>query len=219
MATSSHAISLENMSAELRNLLSNDQIKQLSQNPNDPESLSMEYKLAVEFFNEGNFQASEELLRHNLVAKKNVLGTTHADTLATMHYLGLSQTELGHFVDGEKTYRELIPLYEKPAASLAARSNLGWVLNKEGKYSEAEVLLTDLLPGLQERFAEDDPRVLGCLRHLMEAVGGQGKFEEAQEVNRRGMELVTKMTGDHQAAELQAMTDVSAQLEQWKNKV
>jgi hypothetical protein len=37
------------------------------------------------------------------------------------------------------------------------------VLNKEGKYSEADEVLRGLLPDLQERFAGDDPRILGVL--------------------------------------------------------
>jgi hypothetical protein len=97
-------------------------------------------------------------------------------------------------------------------------SNLGWVLNKEGKYIEAEVVLKQLLPDLQTRFGEDDPRTLGCLRHLMEAVGGQGRIEEALEMNKKGIELVTSMTGEHQADELKAMNGVGAQLEEWKHK-
>ena len=218
MATSTRETFIDTMSPELRDSLSADQLKQLSQRPNDPEILSIEYQLALNFSNEANFQAAEELFRHNLAAKQNVLGATHVDTLATMHYLGIAQTELGHYADGEKTYRELIPLYEKPAALLAARSNLGWVLNKEGKYSEAEIVLRGLLPQLQERFAEDDPRVLGCLRHLMEVVGGQGRVDEALEMNKKGMELVTKITGEYQADELKAMKEIGVQLEEWKNK-
>lgn len=185
MATSSHETILDVLSPNLRNSLATDQAKQLSQSLNDPEALSAEYKIAISFSEKGNYKEAEELLRHNLSARQNVLGTTHADTLATMHYLGVAQTELGKFEEGAATYRELIPLYEKPAASLSARSNLGWVLKKEGKYSETEEVLRGLLPDLQERFAEDDPRVLGCLRHLMEAVGGQGRIEEALEMNKR----------------------------------
>jgi tetratricopeptide (TPR) repeat protein len=218
MATSSHDTVLDVLSPDLRNSLTTGQARHLSQSLNDPEALSAEYKIAISFSEKGNYKTAEELLRHNLSARQNVLGTTHADTLVTMHYLGIAQTELGNFEDGEATYRELIPLYEKPAASLGARSNLGWVLNKEGKYSEADEVLRGLLPDLQERFAGDDPRILGCLRHLMEAVGGQGRIDEALEMNKTGMALVTKMTGEHQVAELEVMKEVGAQLEEWKNK-
>jgi len=218
MAASLHENVLDVLSPELRNSLTYDQVKQLSQRPDDPETLSTEYKIAINFSEKGNHKAAEELFRHNLSARQNVLGKSHADTLATMHNLGLAQVELGHFEAGEATYRELVPLYEKPAASLGARSNLGWVLNKEGKYSEAEVVLKGLLPDLQERFADDDPRVLGCLRHLMEAIGGQGRIDEALEMNRKGMESVSKMAGEHQVTELEAMKEMGAQLEGWKNK-
>jgi tetratricopeptide (TPR) repeat protein len=191
-------------------------INHLEQAPDDPETLSMEHQLALNFLNEGTFQAAEELLRHDLAVKQNTLGATHADTLATMHNLGLAQIELGSYSDAERTYRELTPLYEKPVASLAARSNLGLVLNKQRKYDEAETLLRSLLSELRERFAADDPRVLGCLRLLMEAIGGQGRIDEALEMNTDGMKLVTKTTGDHQAAELEAMRDMRTQLGEWK---
>jgi hypothetical protein len=52
----------------------------------------------------------------------------------------------------------------------------------------------------------------------MEAVGGQGRIDEALEMNKTGMALVTKMTGEHQVAELEVMKEVGAQLEEWKNK-
>lgn len=217
MATSQGTI-LDALSPELRSSLSPDQIQQLSQQPQDAEALFAEYKLALHFSSEGNYKAAKELLCHNLAARRGILGKSHAETLATMHYLGLVETNLGYYAAGEAIYRELIPLYEKPAASLGARSNLGWVLNKEGKYTEAELSLRQLLPDLKERFGEDDPRTLGCLRHLIEAVGRQGRIEEALEMNKGGMDVVTSMTGEHRADELKAMKDVGAQLEEWKHK-
>ena len=220
MATPSSTNVVDDLSPSLRHILTPDQAKQLSQSPRDAEALSIEYSIATSFTDKGNYEAAEELLRRNLSARQNALGTTHPDTLATMHHLGTAQTQLGHFDDAEATYRELIPLYEKPAASMAARSNLGWTLNQAGKYAAAEDVLRGLLPELRERFAEDDPRVLGCLRHLMEAVGGQGqgRVDEALEMNRAGMALVAKMNGGDQLDELEAMKEMGARLEEWKSK-
>lgn len=130
-----------------------------------------------------------------------------------MHNLGLAQAKLGQFEVGEVSYRGLIPLCEKPATSLGARSNLDWALNKEARYMEAEAVLRGLLPDLKERFAEDDLRVLGCSRHSMEAVGGQGRIDEALK-----MDVVTKMLGEYDVAELEAMKEIGALIQGWKNK-
>jgi hypothetical protein len=53
MATSQETI-LETLSPELRGSLSPDQIQQLSQQPQDAKTLSVEYKIALNFMTEGN---------------------------------------------------------------------------------------------------------------------------------------------------------------------
>jgi tetratricopeptide (TPR) repeat protein len=141
------------------------------------------------------------------VTDQTLLGATDSATLST----------LGEYASAEATYRELINLAEKPLATLGAQSNLGFVLNKEKKYAEAAAVLRDLLPLMKERFGEDDSRSLGCLRHLMEAVGGQGRVDEALLMNERGMRLVTGMGAEHKEDEIVAMEGLKVKLEEWKS--
>ena len=86
----------------------------------------------------GDYRAVRILLQHNLLARQILLGATDSATLSTLHSLGNAQISLGEYASAEATYRELINLAEKPLATLGAKSNLGFVLNKGKKYAEAE---------------------------------------------------------------------------------
>ena len=88
------------------------------------------------------------------------------------------------------------------------------MLNKQGKYAEAEEVLRGLLPLLQNRMGMDSPQSLGCMRHLMEAVGGQGRWEEAREMCEEGLGLVDGMGGEEKGAEMEAMTEMEKKIEQ-----
>lgn len=66
---------------------------------------------------------------------------------------------------------------------LGVESNLGVTLNKQHKFAEAKEVLTKLLPVLKREFHPADPRVLGCMRHLMEALWGLGRLEDARRLN------------------------------------
>ncbi|KAI9810839.1 MAG: hypothetical protein M1827_006046 [Pycnora praestabilis] len=166
------------------------------------------------------YQAIEELLSRTIATKKDTLGPEHADTLNTMHALAMVQTELDEDDRAEKTYRKMLEAYEKtggPNRAFAVMNNLAFVLNRQGKYAEAEQILRKLLPPLQERGGRDTPQALGCMRKLMEAVGGQGRYEEAKEINVEGFELVGKMDGEERPAEMEAMEEVKLQLEAWRS--
>ncbi|TKA77842.1 hypothetical protein B0A49_01450 [Cryomyces minteri] len=168
---------------------------------------------------QAKLNALDELLLHTVQTRQQTLGREHEDTLEAMHALAMVQTELRHCSQAETTYRQLLEAHERtmgPDKSWAVSNNLGLVLNQQKKYAEAEAILRPLLPRLQGRMGKDSPQALGCLRHLMEAVGGQGRYKEAEEMNVKGFELARGMGGEHRPAEMEAMQEMAAQLEEWK---
>jgi len=163
----------------------------------------------------------ENLLLQSVATKVETLGPEHVETLTTIHALAMVQTELGQNAQAEQNYRKLLEISERqkgPNTSWAAMSNLSWILNKQGKYAEAEGILRRLLPRLQSRMGKDSPQALGCLRHLMEAMGGQGRYAEAMEMNLEGLEMVGNMAEEYKPEEVEAMKEMKAQLEQGQQR-
>ncbi len=61
------------------------------------------------------------------------------------------------------------------------------------------------------------------MRHLMEALGGQGRLKEAKDLNKEGWELVKSMSTDmwyaeEKPAEIEAMREVEEKLKEWSKK-
>ncbi|KAJ4389612.1 hypothetical protein N0V93_007083 [Gnomoniopsis smithogilvyi] len=65
----------------------------------------------------------------------------------------------------------------------------------QGKYDDAELLVREALPWLQEHemLGRDSPQALGCMRRLIECLWKQGKIDEADKVLGEYRTLVTDM--------------------------
>ena len=201
-----------------RTLLLNE-LKKLSEKPDDVRTIRVLHNMAIDTQHGGNNQASAELLSFIIPMRERVLGLDHTDTIGSMHYLGLAQTNLSQMKESESTWRTIISRLEHKdqRASLGAKSNLGSNLNGQKRFVEAESVLRDLRPQLLEVFKEDDPRCLGNLRGLMMAVGGQGRHDEARELCEQGLDIVGKMEGQYKDEETVAMKEMEVELKKWRN--
>ncbi|KUJ13655.1 uncharacterized protein LY89DRAFT_784541 [Mollisia scopiformis] len=207
----------------LRNHFSPDALGAIIEDPNSPSSLSAVSTLGTTLLQQNEFSLAEELLFNCYKAKVSASnGKPNADILATKYNIAYAQLKRDAFAESEKSWKEILNTVldsdKKVLPNLGAKSNLGYTLNKQGKFEEAEPVLTDLLPEMKERFHESNPRVLGCMRHLMEALVGQGKVEEAMMLNEKGSELVGKCEEQHKEAEREAMDAMRASIMEQKLK-
>jgi len=61
---------------------------------------------------------------------------------------------------------------------LAVVPNLAGVLNQQGKFTKVEPLLQQILPQLDGGIGKHSEQVIGTVRQLSLALGGQRRYEE-----------------------------------------
>ncbi|KAF2434222.1 hypothetical protein EJ08DRAFT_730916 [Tothia fuscella] len=94
-------------------------------------------------------------------------------------------------------HSQLTPREQNCPVDIGALNGLAGSAYEQGHYTEAEKLIEKALPVLRKHptLGEDAPPVLGTMRLLMHVLGKEGRFEEALELNRTGMELIEGMEG------------------------
>lgn len=204
--------------AELRNHLDPDRLGAAIEDPDSQDSRTDISTLARKLLQNSKWDLAEELLTYHYLARTAAIeGRANADTLYTLFSVGYAQMGQDAYTKAEKIWRDLLALPldaqdSRLRTNLGAESNLGFTLNKLGKYEEAEQVLRALLPKMQKEFEESDPRLLGCMRHLMQALIGLGKLHEASDLNDEGMELALKVNEVHKEAEIEAMQEVREEI-------
>jgi len=74
--------------------------------------------------------------------------------------------------------------------------HLAWVYWWQGRYDEAEPLLTEALPGLERLLPEDHIDRLYCRAVLAWLYNGQGRFREAEQLFAKGWDTVRRVLGE-----------------------
>lgn len=227
------------MDAEIRRmverLLSKDEIDDLSRQVEPPKisTGTKKTQLDVELSKEAQWKVLASFLMDVLKKRREALGAENENTLNIIHVLGNVYLQLREYEQAEDLYRQRFVIDEKlygVDTSWAMMSNLGFVLNKQGRYAEAEGIQRRLLPLMQSGFKEDSPQVqmckddkrrkmfrdglgrespqaLGCLRQMIESSAGHGKYEDARNLNAEGLEIVKSIRLDspYRANELMEM--------------
>jgi len=147
---------------------------------------------------DNKYRALEQLLQKH-ISETPSLGLDSAFLFA----LGFIQMDLETYNAAENNFRSCLSL--RGGHCFPSRSNIGFVLNKQGKHAEAEEVFGKLLPELQDAYGQEAPAALGCMRQLMEASLDQGKIQQAKVLNQVGLRIVDAMGGKYKADEIEAM--------------
>ncbi|CZR69847.1 uncharacterized protein PAC_19747 [Phialocephala subalpina] len=204
---------------EFRNHLDPNTLGAVIEDPDSESSRSEISTMAQKLLHASKWKEAEELLTYHYLARTAALGgRANADTMYTLFSVGYAQLGQEDFVKSEKTWRQLLALKldaqdSKLRSFLGVESNLGFALNKLRKYAEAEEVLRELLPKMQKEFHESDPRLLGCMRHLMEALLGLGRVEDARVLNDEGMKLAVSVNEAHREAEIESMEEIRMKID------
>jgi hypothetical protein len=107
----------------------------------------------------------------------------------------------------------------------SALHNLGGILERRGRYVEAERIAKDeVLPWIlaHEALGESSPQALGCMRIIARSVWKQGKYEEVGMWIERCRKAVEDMAGGkfekYQETEGRLIDDNVQALEKWKEE-
>lgn len=105
----------------------------------------------------------------------------------------------------------------------SALHSLGGILEKLGRYEEAERSAKEILPWLQEHgtLGWDSPQALGSMRIIFRSVWKQGRYEEAEEWIKKCREMVERLGegkfAKYQASESKQVDEDVAALEEWRS--
>jgi Tfp pilus assembly protein PilF len=96
--------------------------------------------------------------------------------------------------------------------TLASVNNLGVVLERHGKYEEAELMFRKAIEG-HEQVLPDHPDIFIIVSNLGIAIQLQGRYEEAESMHRRALAAREKLLLPEHPATLPSINDLGVVLE------
>jgi hypothetical protein len=97
-------------------------------------------RLSENMEREGYYPEAESLARETLETRRRVLGTEHADTIASVHTLAAITLSEGHYAQSEQLNRDALPIDQRVFGAehpltLTTMSYLARALSEQGKIS------------------------------------------------------------------------------------
>jgi len=96
--------------------------------------------------------------------------------------------------------------------TLESMAQFGWILNREGKYVEAEKMERQALDGERRIFGPEDPLTIETMANMSFIVQGPGHFEEGEKLARETIDVATRRLGPESAPVLRSMSNLGAAL-------
>ncbi|KAF7502175.1 hypothetical protein GJ744_006771 [Endocarpon pusillum] len=166
----------------------------------------------------GEYATAESIGRSAIVARQEILGPEHPDTLTSVSNLGSVLESQGKYEEAEAMDRRALEGREKVLGpehpdTLTSVSNLGWVLERQGKYEEAEAMDRRALEGYEKVLGPEHPHTLTSVSNLGWVLERQGKYEEAEAMDRRALEGYEKVLGPEHPHTLTSVSNLGLVLE------
>ena len=152
----------------------------------DPSTVAVLDSLGWVLGQKGDYAAAEPLLREALSMTRRLLGDEHPDAGAIMIDLAALLSATHDDSAAEPLIRSALTIYRRSLPEgdwqiINAESVLGGVLTGLGRYAEAEPLLLNAYPILQEQRGEHSACTRDTLRRLVTLYDAWGKPEKAAE--------------------------------------
>lgn len=132
------------------------------------ETLEIQHKLALTFYNLGEFGKAKNLDRKTFAARQKILGRTNEDTLSSRHNLAASLQALGRHEEAEQMNRATLQMRELKCDKdnedlIASRHNLAKNLHSLRRFNEAENLVQANIDVLEKNRSPNDPQLTASL--------------------------------------------------------
>jgi tetratricopeptide (TPR) repeat protein len=176
----------------------------LAQRPQDKYSLKewarLLYKAAWYTWQQGKAGEAEHMSTVSMEVMQEVFGEKNAETLSSMHMIGLARGVGGKYTEAEAMNRQTLALSETVLGrehpdTLASMSNLAGVLESQGKYEEAEAMQRKELAICEKVLGREHPDTLASMSNLAQVLESQGKYEEAEAMQRKELAICEKVLG------------------------
>ncbi|KAJ7434411.1 hypothetical protein FB451DRAFT_1379819 [Mycena latifolia] len=188
------------------------------QNPSillsEPQTLNIQWMLAVMYANSGAIHKGRDLSELVLNKQTELLGEDHPETLKTMGNLAATYSDMGQFhqaAELEKVvlskWREL--LGEDHPDTLMAMGNLAASYSKMGQFHQAAELEKVVLSKRSELLGEDHPDTLATMGNLAVTYSNMGWFPEATELQKVVLTKRTELHGKDHPDTLSAMGNLA----------
>lgn len=140
-------------------------------------------------------------LEKALEARRSVLGTDHADTLASMDSVAMLDLEQGEHAKAEQLCRIALDtstrvLGPDHSQTLLITSNLAEILQAQGKFTDAENLNRDVLERRKRVLGMDHPDTLTSMNNLAGVLRIVEKFDEAERLYLSTIDVEKRVKGE-----------------------
>ena len=157
---------------------------------------------------------AEPLLRDGVTMSLKLVGT-NADTVVALYELGQLYQAQNRRVEAEQLYRQgwaarsqLIGRNEREAA-FAALNHLTGLLKDQGRYAEAEELLTNGVASARETLDEDHPTRVHFMRTLGDIYLAQGRYHDAEVLLKQVLDASRRVFGEKAEMTLTTMNELA----------
>ena len=140
----------------------------------------------------GRFADADTLLKQALAARRKVLGEASPAVSATLGDLGYLEMLREDYPASARYYRESLPIWRAAGIEdeeVGALGQIGWALQKQGKFDEAEPILRDVVARRRARFGDKHFTVGDAMEKLAAVVFGRGNPALAESLSVAGLDI------------------------------
>ena len=165
------------------------------------------------FFENGLYNAAEELQLEVLESWRRVPGVEHPDTLRTMNNLALTYNERGRTEEAEQLHLQVLESRRRVLGvehpdTLTTMDNLASTYNERGRTEEAEQLQLQVLES-RRVLGVEHPETLRTMHNLASTYNRQGRREEAEQLQLQVLESRRRVLGAEHPHTLRTMNNLA----------
>ncbi len=164
---------------------------------------SLRTAVARVYWTLGLFGEELPLCERALELRRKHLGDDHPDTLRASLYLGTLLSGLDRLDEAEACLREVVETCSRVFADdgshmmrLTSLGDLAELLDKQGKFDEAEALHREVLKRARVKLRDDHPLTLAAASNVGGILYRQGKAGEAEPYYREALERSRRVLGN-----------------------
>ncbi len=166
----------------------------------DPETTTLEVRLAASIKRSGRYAEAESLLRDAVARLRRDAGVRDQRTGTALFHLADAIVESGgDTTEAERAYREGVSIHHASGGSaigaIHGLDGLANIAEQRHRPRESESLRREGLALRQRVFGETNPRVAGALDGVGAALAQQGRWDEALQWRARGLAMWKRSVG------------------------
>ena len=190
----------------------------------EAEPLANILELFGAFFTERcvRLNVAEELLRHALTIREQILSIDHPNTASSLNRLAILLSAQGDYDAAEPLYRQALAIREKVfgsehPATAASYGNLGGLLKLQGNYKAAEPLIRRALVLSEQVLGSDDPATASYFNNMAMFLSDKGDYDAAEPLYRRALAIREKIFGSEHPDTAQSYNSLAILLKDQDN--